>query len=70
MRFYQVQKKALEQFKEGKSLFGKDGVFAPMLKNFIEKALQVEMEEHLSEEERHATEEEKRRSRVLRALSR
>ena len=36
----------------GKSLFGKDGAFAPMLKSFIEKALEAEMESHLSEEER------------------
>ena len=46
------EKKALDQFKSGKSLFGKDGAFAPMLKSFIEKALEAEMEEHLDEEER------------------
>jgi len=37
---------------QGKSLFGKDGAFAPMLKNFIEKALEVEMDDHLGEGER------------------
>jgi len=47
-----LQKKALEQFKTGKSLFGKDGAFAPMLKQFIEAALEAEMEAHLGEEER------------------
>ncbi|WP_430410838.1 IS256 family transposase [Kordia sp.] len=47
-----LEKKALEQFMSGKSLFGKDGAFAPMLKNFIEKALEAEMEEHLSDSER------------------
>ncbi|MBT6753511.1 IS256 family transposase [bacterium] len=47
-----LEEKALEQFKSGKSLFGKDGAFAPLLKNFIEKALQAEMEEHLDENER------------------
>ena len=36
----------------GKSLFGKDGAFAPMLKSFIEKALEAEMDVHLSEQER------------------
>lgn len=45
----QLQEKALKQFKSGKSLFGKDGAFAPMLKSFIEKALEAEMEEHLDE---------------------
>lgn len=35
----ELQKKALEQFKTGKPLFGKDGAFAPMLKQFLESAL-------------------------------
>lgn len=47
-----LEQKALEQLKSGKSLFGKDGAFAPLLKNFIEKALNAEMEEHLNEAER------------------
>lgn len=48
----ELEKKALEQFMSGKSLFGKDGAFAPMLKSFIEKALEAEMEDHLDSEER------------------
>lgn len=48
----EIKKKALQQFKKGKSLFGKDGAFAPLLKDFLEEALQAEMEAHLSEEER------------------
>ena len=48
----QLQSKALEQFKSGKPLFGKDGAFAPMLKQFIEAALDAEMEDHLNEQER------------------
>ena len=47
-----TKKKALEQFRSGKSLFGKDGAFAPMLKEFLESALEAEMEEHLTEEQR------------------
>ena len=43
-----LEKKALDQLLSGKSLFGKEGAFAPMLKNFIEKALEAEMEHHLS----------------------
>lgn len=42
-----LEKKALDQLLSGKSLFGKEGAFAPMLKNFIEKALEAEMENHL-----------------------
>jgi len=48
----ELQSKALSQFKSGKPLFGKDGAFAPMLKQFLETALEAEMEEHLSETER------------------
>jgi len=47
-----IEKKALEQLKSGKSLFGKDGAFAPLLKGFIEKALESEMDGHLDEPER------------------
>lgn len=47
----ELEKKALEQLLSGKSLFGKDGAFAPMLKSFIEKALSVEMSEHLKEQD-------------------
>ena len=44
-----LKKKALEQFRSGKSLFGKDGAFGPMLKEFLESALEAEMESHLLE---------------------
>lgn len=49
-----LQEKALSQLKSGESLFGKDGAFAPMLKGFIEAALQAEMDGHLDEDERKA----------------
>ena len=48
----EFEKKVLDQFMSGKNLFGKDGAFAPMLKNVIEKALEAEMECHLDESER------------------
>ena len=32
-----IEVKALSQLKSGKSLFGKDGAFTPLLKSFIEK---------------------------------
>lgn len=47
-----LKRKALEQFRSGKSLFGKDGAFAPLLQEFLEEALQGELDAHLSEEER------------------
>lgn len=42
-----IRDKALAQLKSGKSLIGAGGVFAPMLKYFLESALEAEMENHL-----------------------
>lgn len=50
--FEALKTKALDQFKTGKSLFGSDGAFAPLLQEFIESALEAEMEGHLSEQSR------------------
>lgn len=50
--FAAFKKKAIEQLKSGQSLTGKGGVFAPLLKEFIESALEAEMEAHLDETER------------------
>ncbi len=47
-----LKKKALQQFKTGQPLLGKDGAFAPLLKQFLESALESEMEDHLDEDER------------------
>ena len=47
-----LKKKTLEQFRLGKSLFCKDGAFAHLLQDFLETALQSEMDEHLTDEER------------------
>lgn len=46
-----LKEKALRQFKNGESLFGKGGAFAPMLKEFLEEALESEMEGHLADDE-------------------
>ena len=52
MDFTGMQKLALEQLKAGKSLTGKDGVFAPLIKQSLEAALEGEMESHLDEAQR------------------
>jgi hypothetical protein len=44
-----LKKLALEQFRSGKSLTGKGGAFAPLLKQFLEVALEAELEAHISE---------------------
>ncbi len=50
--FKAMQAKALKQLRSGESLTGKDGVFGPLLKQFIETALEAEMEAHLDAFER------------------
>jgi len=49
-----LRKKAIKQFMSGKSLYGKDGAFAPMLKSFLEAALEGELDAHLDEDERNS----------------
>ena len=44
-----LKKKTLEQFRSGKDLFSKGGAFAPLLKDFLEAALQAELDEHLEQ---------------------
>lgn len=50
--YQEMQKKALEQIRTGESMFNKDGAFGPLLKQFLEAALESEMETHLDESER------------------
>lgn len=45
------KEKVLKQFLSGENLFGKEGALAPLLKEFLEEALQAEMEDHLRDEE-------------------
>lgn len=47
-----MRDKALSQLRSGDSLTGKDGAFAPLLKEFLESALEAEMSTHLDSEER------------------
>ena len=50
--FESMKDKALEQLRSGKSLYGKDGAFAPLLKSFLEAALEAEMDSHMDDFER------------------
>ena len=43
---------ALEAYKSGKPLMGKEGIFTPLLKEFLEGALEGELDAHLDEAER------------------
>src|SRR5690606_6866808 len=50
--FESMKEKPLRQLRSGESLYGKDGAFAPLLKKFLEAALDAEMDAHLDEPER------------------
>ena len=52
LEYEQMKQQALEQLRSGKSLYGKDGAFAPLLKSFLDAALEAELESHLDEFER------------------
>lgn len=47
-----AKQKVKEQLRSGKSLFGKEGAFAPLLQEMLNSILEGEMEGHLDEEER------------------
>lgn len=49
-----MREKALAQLRSGESLTGKDGAFGPLLKEFLEAALESEMSSHLDESERQS----------------
>jgi putative transposase len=50
--YEKAKQKVKEQFRTGKSLYGKDGAFAPLLQDMINSILEGEIEDHLDEEER------------------
>lgn len=61
-----MQAKALDQLRTGQSLTGKGGAFAPLLAQFLEAALDAEMNGHLSDSER--TKGNKRNGRGVKTL--
>ena len=50
--FDKFEESAIQNLKDGQGLLGKEGVLTPLLKRFLEKALEGELEDHLGEEER------------------
>lgn len=49
-RFERFQKEAIQGLYNGKPLTGEKGIFAPLLKHFLESALEGELSSHLLEE--------------------
>lgn len=50
--YEKAKKKVKEEFRSGKSLFSKDGAFAPLLQEMLNSILEGEIEGHLDEAER------------------
>lgn len=49
--FEAFKKQAASRIKKGETLLGKDGVFTPLLKEFLEEAMNGELEAHIEEQE-------------------
>lgn len=49
--FEAFKKQAASRIKKGETLLGKDGVFTPLLKEFLEEAMIGELEAHIEEQE-------------------
>src|SRR5690606_31284701 len=49
--FEAFKKQAASRLKKGETLLGKEGVFTPLLKEFLEEALTGELEAHLESQE-------------------
>jgi len=45
--FEAFKKQAASRIKKGETLLGKDGVFTPLLKEFLEEAMNGELEAHI-----------------------
>lgn len=50
--FVSMKDLALEQLRSGESLYEKNGAFAPLMKKFLEAAVEADMERDLDEAER------------------
>jgi len=49
--YEEFEKSAIKGLYEKKSFTGEDGIFTPLIKHFLEKALSLELDEHLKQEE-------------------
>ncbi|MEZ5033289.1 MAG: transposase [Saprospiraceae bacterium] len=49
--FEAFKAEAMERLKAGKGLLGTEGAFTPLIKSFLEEALEGELEAHIAEED-------------------
>lgn len=63
-----IKKQALEQFRSGKSLTGKGGAFAPLFKQFLEAALEAELDNHLSDQDEQQSSSNRKNGKVSKTV--
>lgn len=62
--FESFKKQAIDRLKAGKGLLGAEGAFTPLIKSFLEEAMEGELEQHLREEVRENRKNGKGKKRV------
>nr|WP_207219978.1 transposase [Emticicia agri] len=67
--FEDFKAEAIKGLYSGKPLTGENGIFAPMLKHFLEQSLQGEMDAHLASERANGTVNRRNRSSLKRVKS-
>lgn len=67
--FAAFEQEAIEGLKSGKEVFGKDGLFTPLLKRFLEKSLDIEMNQHLSDKDSSGNKRNGKNTKTVRSTS-
>lgn len=67
--FTAFEKEAIEGLKAGKEVFGKEGLFTPLLKRFLEKSLEIELDQHLSRHDKSGNKRNGKNSKTVRSTS-
>jgi putative transposase len=67
--YKKFEKEALEGLKSGKEVFGKEGLFTPLLKRFLEINLESEMDQHLENSKPEGNKRNGKSSKTVRSTS-
>lgn len=67
--FEAFEKEAMEGLRDGKEVFGKNGLFTPLLKRFLEKSLEAEMDQHLNKADHPANKRNGKSTKTVRSTS-
>lgn len=67
--FESFKKQAAERLKAGESFFGRDGVLTPLLKEFVEEALDGELDAHLESDGEQSSRPNRRNGRKTKSVN-